>query len=306
MSWRSSKSCISVVGTADPPQITRRRLERSHDSWSAWRSRSIQMVGTAAERVTRSSAISAGQRGRGEVGARHDHVGAGQATGVGHAPRVRVEHRHHRHDAVVGAQPEGVGQALPEGVQHVRPVRVENALRVARGAARVAEARGLALVELGVLEAGLGGGQQLLVVQGVRQRSGVPVAHHHVVADRLEARRQLLEERARGSRPRAPPSPRRAPRCTRSGRRTGARSACGARRPCRARPGTPPGARACSRRRWPRARPASRPGRPGPARAGPPARPPPRTASASARRRARSPPRCPRAPSACARARAGA
>ena len=63
MSCRSSKSCISVVGTADPPQITSRRLERSHDSWSTWRSRSIQMVGTAAETVTRSSAIRAASAG---------------------------------------------------------------------------------------------------------------------------------------------------------------------------------------------------------------------------------------------------
>ncbi len=146
-----------------------------------------------------------------------------------------------------------------ERVQHVRPVRVEHALRVAGGAARVAEARGLALVELGVVEAGLGGGQQLLVVQGVRQRAGV-------------ARRP--SPRSGGRCGTAAPAPRGAgtrleststtessawPRCTRSGRRRGARSACGARRPCRARPDTPPGARACSRRRWPRARPASRP-----------------------------------------------
>ena len=59
MSCRSSKSCMSVVGTAEPPQITRRERREVGMSWSAWRSRSIQIVGTAAESVTRSSARSA-------------------------------------------------------------------------------------------------------------------------------------------------------------------------------------------------------------------------------------------------------
>ena len=56
--WRSSNAFISASGTAEPPQITIRRLDRSGLCSSAQRSRSSQIVGTAPASVTRSPSIS--------------------------------------------------------------------------------------------------------------------------------------------------------------------------------------------------------------------------------------------------------
>ena len=136
-----------------------------------------------------------GQRRCAQVVARHDEAGAGEDRAVRDAPGVRVEHRHHRHHAVVRAHADRVGHALPHRVQHVGAVRVEHALGIAGGPARVAEAGGLAVVQGRVVVPGVLRGQQRLVAERVRKRAGVAVADHHVVAHRVEPWRQLLQHR---------------------------------------------------------------------------------------------------------------
>ena len=82
------------------------------------------------------------------------------------APRVRVEHRHDRQDRVLlgDAEAHRIAGRDAEAVQDARAVRVEDALRQAGGAARVAHRRGLVLVQLRVAPGGgVGGGEKLLV-----------------------------------------------------------------------------------------------------------------------------------------------
>ena len=82
------------------------------------------------------------------------------------APRVRVEHRHHRHDRVVHRrpEPERVVRGDAERVQHRRPVRVDDAFRQPRRPARVTHRRRLSLVELEVAKlVARRSGEQLLV-----------------------------------------------------------------------------------------------------------------------------------------------
>ena len=78
-------------------------------------------------------------------------------------------------------------------------MRVEDALRVAGRPAREAQPGGRALVDLRVVEAGLLAREQLLVADRVRELGEVPVAHHHVVLDRLElvdVLRERVDQRA--------------------------------------------------------------------------------------------------------------
>ncbi len=80
-------------------------------------------------------------------------------------------------------------------------MRVDDALRVAGRAARVAHGGGSALVDLGVLEAGrIGSREELLVAQdldvggGGRELARVAVAHHDVALDGRELARDLGEQ----------------------------------------------------------------------------------------------------------------
>ena len=193
--WRCSKSRASDSGIGAPPQMITRRLEKSAPFSSAWRSMSSQIVGTPAATVTFSLSISFAS---GSPWRKRDGITMSaptRAAGVGQAPGVGVEHRHHRQHAIGPGDAERVAHADGHAVQHVRAVRVERALGVAGRAARVAEAGGGALVELGVVEARLVVGEQVLVADHVRQRARVAVADDDVVLDRLEARRDLLEHR---------------------------------------------------------------------------------------------------------------
>ena len=106
----------------------------------------IQMVGTPAASVTRSDSMSAarptGDRsGPGMTGRRRRPPRRGRGPrrwrGTWARPAGRGRSR-------VGPRPPAV--STPVGVQERRPVRVDDALGVARGAARVAHRRGLVLV----------------------------------------------------------------------------------------------------------------------------------------------------------------
>ena len=94
------------------------------------------------------------RRGVGAVLAGVDVLRPGHGRGVGHAPRVGVEHRHHREDRVALGDPDALRQVDHVAVQHHRTVRVDDAFRVPGGAARVAHGRGVVLVEVGPVERG--------------------------------------------------------------------------------------------------------------------------------------------------------
>jgi hypothetical protein len=75
-------------------------------------------------------------------------------------------------------------------------MRVEDPLGVAGGAARVAERRSRALVDLGPREVARAGLlEQLLVGDRAREGVEVAVAHHHEVAHAVELGRQLRQRR---------------------------------------------------------------------------------------------------------------
>ena len=142
---------IIARGTAEPPTSIAFMCERSHVpgfASSSWRM-PIQIVGTPAAHVTFSCDEVVEQALRVEVRARVDELRAEHRREVRVAPRVRVEHRHDRQDRVVhrDAEAERVVRADAERVQDGRAVRVDDALRQAGRAARVAHRRGLVLVE---------------------------------------------------------------------------------------------------------------------------------------------------------------
>ena len=116
-----------------------------------------------------------GERLGRQVGAGHHEAGARGDRGVGEAPGVGVEHRHDRQDAVGLLHAEAARHHRAERVQVRGAVGVDDALGVARGAARVAHRRGPVLV-LDVEVDGVGGGQQVLVVvdRPARRRGSAP------------------------------------------------------------------------------------------------------------------------------------
>ena len=107
----------------------------------------------------------------------------GQQAAVGHAPGVRVEHRHHGQHDVPLRQREEVGGEGDQRVQQRRAVAVDHALRVAGGAGRVAHGGRAVLVvdDEPAVERGVRR-QELLVVQhAVGQRVVRAVVDHHDV-----------------------------------------------------------------------------------------------------------------------------
>ena len=78
-------------------------------------------------------------------------------------------------------------------------MRVDDTLRVAGRAARVAHRRGGAFVDLRVRDTGLLGREQLVVAEHLRavalERGGVGVAHDHVVLHARQVRRELRQRR---------------------------------------------------------------------------------------------------------------
>ena len=124
------------------------------------------MVGTAHAHVTGSCATKRanGSAWRNRPGIRRS-APASHAC-VRRAPRVGVEHRDDRQDAVVGVVRDHRAVPRRHRVQVGGAVRVDDTLRVAGGAARVAHRGRGPLVDLGVLEAGrVAGGEQLVVAQ---------------------------------------------------------------------------------------------------------------------------------------------
>ena len=122
-----------------------------------------------------------GDRRSRQVGSWHHEVGAAGHAGVGEPPRVGMEHRHDRQDAVGLAGAERVGRHRAHRVQERAAVAVHDALGVAGGAARVAHARRLVLVVDAELDR-RGRRQQLLVVEQLVSREvggdvALPVVH---------------------------------------------------------------------------------------------------------------------------------
>ena len=73
-----------------------------------------------------------------EEAIRHDEVGTGHPRGVGHTPRVGMKHRDDRQHAVAIGEVDRTRLQHSQRVQERRTMRVDDTLRVARGAARVA------------------------------------------------------------------------------------------------------------------------------------------------------------------------
>ena len=112
-----------------------------------------------------------------------------------------MKHRHDRQRDRVRRHRQAVDPAYKQRMQHVRAMRVEHALRVARGARRVAEPGGGALVELGPAEVPVDLGQPILVGDGVSQgcrRQMGRVGQHDVTLDRRQFVLQRLQQRQEG------------------------------------------------------------------------------------------------------------
>ena len=172
-----------------------RRLETSRPSSSG--STPIQMVGTPAARVTRSDSMSAA-RPFGDRSGPGMIRSAPQATAAWARPQALAWNI----GTTGSTRSFSVGDSRRRKrhrVQERRPVRVDDALGVAGGAARVAHRRGLVLVPHVELDR-RGRGQQLLVVVDLLARRRLvrhlarPVVHDDDVADRVELREQRPHE----------------------------------------------------------------------------------------------------------------
>ena len=166
-------------------------------------------------RVTRSSTIRSAIAGPDRSGPGITRSAPVATAGVGEPPRVGVEHRHHRQDAVGLAHPERVGHHRPHRVQERAAVAVDDALGVAGGAARVAHARRLVLV--------VDGGTRPATPRRAAPRSRAAcvrpasasgtspraVVHHDEVAQPLERRQQRRQQRRAASGRRRSPRRRR-------------------------------------------------------------------------------------------------
>ena len=187
--WRCLKPAIIDRGAAEPPTSMECSFERSQrsGSLSSMPRMPIQIVGTPAVIVTPSRSNVLEQRLGIEERAGEDELRAHHEAGVGVAPRVRMEHRHDRQKRLLlgHVQAERRRERLTERVQHRRAMRVENALRHPRRAARVAHGRGRILVEAGIL---------VVVRIGSREQLLVGVLDDEDVLDRRPVR-ELLPER---------------------------------------------------------------------------------------------------------------
>ena len=107
-----------------------------------------------------------------------------QRAGERKAPRVRVEHRHDGEDDVGVGERQRVAEQLRQRVDGDRAVRVDDALRAAGRAARVAHRGREPLVDVALLELVCARGrEQLLVVDRAVGRRSVADGDHVLEAD---------------------------------------------------------------------------------------------------------------------------
>ena len=142
------------------------------------------MVGTPADERGRMPRDHGGQRLGLQEPLRQDEVGPGQEARRRGCPRrwrgtsgtmARTRSR--------SLTPSETADGDGHRVQERRAVAVDDPLRVAGRAGRVAHGRGLALVELRPVVTGLLGAEQLLVGEGLTEAVGVARARHHDVLD---------------------------------------------------------------------------------------------------------------------------
>ncbi len=142
-----------------------------------------------------------GDRGAVHLGAWHDQRGAGHGRGEGEGPAVGVEHRHHRQHDVARRQAEHVGRVAHQRMDDVGAVRIDDALRVARRARRVAHAGGGVLVEALPGEVVVDLVQPVLVgdrVLQARLRHVRAVGEHHETLHRGQPVGELFHQRHEG------------------------------------------------------------------------------------------------------------
>ena len=126
-----------------------------------------------------------------EVRAGKHLLDAAHRARVREAPGVRVEHRDDGEADVVGVHPEAADHR--QRVDRDRPVRVEDSLRAAGRAARVAHGRGGSLREVAVRERGLVGVREQLLVFDRAVRSRAVTDRDDVLE--VAAAHELLRER---------------------------------------------------------------------------------------------------------------
>ncbi len=185
--WRSPNASSIARGGAAPPTVIDRIVERSQRSGaasSAWRM-PIQIVGTPALSVTLSCSNASRRLSGSRWGPGKHLLRADEAAGEREAPCVRVEHRNDGQDRVALVHAEEVRGR--EGVECDRAMRVDDALRQARGAAREAHRRRRALVEVAIGERALvGRGDEILVVDRALGRVARADRDHVLEADAVD------------------------------------------------------------------------------------------------------------------------
>jgi hypothetical protein len=133
--------------------------------------------------------------------AREHQFGAHHAGDIRQAPRVHMEHWHDRQDHVArGAVVQRVGQRGRVGVQQRRAVAIEDPLRVAGGARRVAQRGGAVLIQQGPFERAIVAVHEVLVAhqhrgQAMALRHVRAIGHRDINLGALDARGDALDER---------------------------------------------------------------------------------------------------------------
>src|SRR5215211_349646 len=128
-----------------------------------------------------------------QVRAWHHQLGPDEDGGVGQAPCVDVEHRDDGQYAVGLGERERVAHRRHHGVEYRRAVRVESPLRASRRPRGVAHRGSLLLVEVRVLEVGLVGAPDQVLV-GDHTVGHVPTLRHDYGVLYVRTPPELLED----------------------------------------------------------------------------------------------------------------
>ena len=194
---RSPNASIRARGGAAPPTVIVRSEDRSQRVGSASSACRIptQIVGTPAVMCHPLALEGVEQRDRIEVLAGIDVLDAGEDRREREAPRVGVKHRDDRKADVVARQSERAGDR--QRMDRDRAMRVDDALRLPCGAARVAHGRGSPFVGLRVrpVVRALGGEKLLEVDRAVGRRAFTDrddVLEADSVLERLDERPEHL------------------------------------------------------------------------------------------------------------------
>ncbi len=132
----------------------------------------------------------------------HDERRADHRGGERNAPAIGVEERHHGHQAISRGKLHRIRLDADHRMEHIRAVRIDDALRVARRAGRVAHAGCRALVEIFPEVVIVDFGQPLLVGHDIGQarlRHMRRIGQDNHLFERRHQRRDLLDNGHEGN-----------------------------------------------------------------------------------------------------------